>query len=47
MIVKNIIECIRSLGKKSKKDFDALSLERDILQLLDIDEKTINKINIE
>ncbi|MED4229380.1 Imm44 family immunity protein [Neobacillus cucumis] len=46
MIVKNIIECIRSLSTKAKNDFDASSLERDILQLFDIDEETFNKIDI-
>jgi hypothetical protein len=46
LVVKNIIDCVRSLGTKAKRDFDALSLERDILQLLDIDENTINNIDI-
>lgn len=42
LVIKNIIDCMRSLGKKAKKDFDALSLERDILQLLDLDEMLFN-----
>jgi hypothetical protein len=46
LLAKNIIDSIRSLGTKAKKDFDAISLEKDILDLLEIDEKTINKVEI-
>ena len=46
LLVKNIIDSIRSLGTKAKKDFDALSLEKDILYLLEIDEETINRIEL-
>jgi hypothetical protein len=46
LLTKNIIDSIRSLGTKAKKDFDSFSLEKDILHLLEIDEETINKIEI-
>lgn len=46
LLIKNIIDSIRSLGIKAKKDFDAITLEKDILNLLDIDAETINKIEI-
>lgn len=36
LIIKNIIDSIRDLGRKAKKDFDAKSLEKDILDILGV-----------
>ncbi|MGE6619605.1 Imm44 family immunity protein [Bacillus mycoides] len=38
LIIKNIIQSIRILGKRAKSDFNALKLEEDILQVFDIKE---------
>ncbi|TDL92412.1 dihydrolipoamide succinyltransferase [Vibrio vulnificus] len=33
LLLKNIIESVRALGQKVKKDFDSTKLERDIIEL--------------
>jgi hypothetical protein len=42
MVIKNVIESVRSLGEKAKKDFDAKTLEEDILRVLNV---TIEKVD--
>jgi hypothetical protein len=46
LIIKNIIVSIRDLGRKAKKDFDAQSLENDILATLGVTSEDVNKIEI-
>ncbi|AXO97260.1 Imm44 family immunity protein [Bacillus anthracis] len=36
LIIRNIIQSIRILGEKAKSDFNAIKLEKDILQIFDI-----------
>ncbi|EOO26057.1 hypothetical protein ICM_00359 [Bacillus cereus BAG1X2-3] len=38
LIIKNIIQSIRILGKRAKSDFNAIKLEQDILQVFDMKE---------
>ena len=33
LLLENIIESVRALGQKVKKDFDSTKLERDIIEL--------------
>ncbi|WP_242218424.1 Imm44 family immunity protein [Bacillus cereus group sp. BfR-BA-01380] len=49
LLIKNLIETIRSIGTKSKKaklDFDALALERDILELFEVESETIDPMEL-
>ncbi|MBJ8005813.1 MULTISPECIES: Imm44 family immunity protein [Bacillus cereus group] len=39
LIIKNIIQSIRILGKRAKSDFNAIKLEQDILQVFDMKEE--------
>lgn len=36
LIIRNIFQSIRILGEKAKSDFNAIKLEKDILQIFDI-----------
>jgi len=44
LIIKNIIDSIRLLGKKAKKDFNAKKLEDDILMLFEVRKETIDNL---
>ncbi len=44
LIVKNIIESIRILDKRAKKDFNGVQMEKDILEKLDINVEDINSL---
>lgn len=46
LIIKNIIECVRILGTKAKKDFDAERLENDILNLFKVKKDVIDNIDM-
>jgi len=46
LIIKNIIVSIRDLGRKAKKDFDAQSLENDILATLGVNNEDVDGIEI-
>ncbi|PGC63490.1 dihydrolipoamide succinyltransferase [Bacillus toyonensis] len=46
LIVKNVIECVRILGTKAKKDFDAERLENDILNLFEVEKGVIDNIDM-
>jgi len=46
LIIKNIIVSIRDLGRKAKKGFDAQLLENDVLSILGIAKKDIDKIEM-
>jgi hypothetical protein len=46
LIIKNIIVAVRDLGRKAKKDFDAQSLERDILEILGVTKERIEAIDM-
>lgn len=41
LLIKNIIDCIRSIGKKAKKDFYGLKLENDVLELFGVSKDDI------
>ncbi|SHI17478.1 Imm44 family immunity protein [Desulfosporosinus lacus] len=42
LIIKNVVDCIRLLGKKVKKDFAAEQLENDVLCLFGIAKEEID-----
>jgi hypothetical protein len=46
LIIQNIIDSIRDLGRKLKKDFDAQSLENDILNTLGVAKEDIDRIGM-
>ncbi len=46
LIIKNVIECVRILGTKAKKDFNAERLENDILNLFKVEKEVINNIDM-
>ena len=46
LLTRNIVESIRNLGVKAKKDFDAESLENDILECLGINKEEIEGISL-
>ena len=45
LILKNIIDSIRIVGMKAKKDFDAITLEKDVLEIFDLSPKEWSEIS--
>lgn len=44
LIIKNLLECIRQIGVKVKKGFDAQKLENDILHIMSLSANDINEV---
>jgi hypothetical protein len=46
LIIKNIVCSVRDLARKAKKDFDAKSFERDILDVLGVTREEIDALEM-
>lgn len=44
LVIKNVIDSVRLLSEKAKKDFDAKRLEADILAVCEVSKETIDSL---
>ncbi len=47
LIIKVIIVSVRELGRKAKRDFDAMVLEEDILTVLEVSREEVDAIDMQ